>query len=82
MNAKLDKKWTRYGNKHLQGLRIARVRYLTEAETTALGWHKRPLVLVLDNGTLVFPSKDDEGNDGGAMFGQTAKGEELTFPVL
>jgi len=80
--AKREDSWTAYGREHLEGRTIKAVRYLTQGETTALGWYKRPLVLELDDHTLVFPSVDDEGNDGGALFGQTAKGKELTFPVL
>jgi hypothetical protein len=35
-----------------------------------MGWARRPLVIELDDGTLMFASRDDEGNDGGALFGQ------------
>jgi hypothetical protein len=31
---------------------------------------------------MLFPSKDDEGNDGGALFGQNKDREDLTFPVI
>ena len=43
-------------------------------------WYKRPVALHLDNGVWVFPSQDDEGNDGGALFTTDEKQECL--PVL
>ena len=75
--------WTKEAQKHLVGRRITEVRYLSKAESDALGWNgDRSVVIVLDNGALFFPSSDDEGNGPGALFGQdTAKGE-ITLPVL
>ena len=75
------KHWTDYGKKHLVGRKIVGVRWLSEKECEAMDWHSRPIVLHLDDGTIVFPSMDDEGNDGGVLFGQGPGGEELTFPV-
>jgi len=77
----IEKRWTAYANQHLIGRRIVSVRYMTKEEADAMGWYKRPLVMVLDNDTVLYLSSDDEGNDGGVMFGQTEK-DELTFPVL
>ena len=74
--------WTKEASKHLVGRRITEVRYLTDAESKALGWYGRALVLVLDNGALFYPSSDDEGNGPGALFGQGADGSEITLPVL
>jgi hypothetical protein len=31
---------------------------------------------------MLFPSMDDEGNDGGALFGQNKDREDLTFGVI
>lgn len=76
------KKWTEYGTKHLVGRTIKKVRYLTDAEVRDLCWCESCLVMELDDGTMVFPSRDDEGNGGGALFGQGPKGEQLTFPVI
>ena len=78
----VDKHWTEYANKHLVGRTITEVRYMSKEETDAMGWYNRPLVVSLDNGTMLFPSKDDEGNDGGALFGQSKDGNDLTFPVI
>jgi hypothetical protein len=53
------------------GRRIERVRDMTEDEAAELDWGRRDrpsAVLVLDDGTLLFPSRDDEGNGGGSLF--------------
>lgn len=73
--------WEKYGKQHLLGKRITKVRYLTSEEAEMLGWRCTSIVLQLEDGTMIFPSADDEGNDAGALFGQSFNGEELTFPV-
>lgn len=79
---KRNKYWNDYANKNLKGKTIRSVRYMTKEECEDMMWYKRPIVIEFTDGTLVFPSMDDEGNDGGALFGQTKDGKELTFPVL
>lgn len=74
--------WSEKARKELVGRKIAYVRYLTKEEMDALGWTKSVLVIRLDDGTLLFPSMDDEGNDGGAMFGQGPNNEEVCYPVI
>lgn len=74
--------WEQKARAGLLGLRITKVRYLTREEMESLGWSQSVVVIELENGTLLFPSRDDEGNDGGALFGQTKQGEDLTFPVI
>lgn len=54
--------------------RIVRIRDMTDEELEAEGWqnapeHQRPPVIVLDSGTLIYPSKDPEGNGPGSLFG-------------
>jgi hypothetical protein len=58
----------------LVGLTIVEVRPMTDAELKGEDWgvnlrHGRPPCLVLSNGTRLYPSSDDEGNDPGALFG-------------
>ena len=77
-----EERWTIYAEEHLVGRKIIETRYLTKEEAVGLGWHRRALVLILDDGTLIFPSKDDEGNGPGALFGNGPTGEDLTFPVI
>ena len=76
--------WNEEARKRLEGRTVASVRYLKKAEMDALGWSESVLVITFDDGTMVFPSRDDEGNGGGALFGQgpAPKNEELVFPVI
>lgn len=78
----LDERWTEYADTHLKGRTIIGCRYLSKKEAEGMGWYRRSVVMVLDDGTLIFSSKDDEGSDAGAMFGNGPNGEELTFPAL
>lgn len=52
----------------LVGRRIQSVRYLTAEEASHLGWSESTAVIELDDGTLIFPSQDDEGNAAGTLF--------------
>ncbi len=72
-----SKYWTEYANKHLLGKKITRVEYLSDAESKDCGWYCKPVVFQLDNGDWVYPMRDDEGNDGGALVVG-----EITLPVL
>jgi hypothetical protein len=53
----------------LVGRRIAAVRAMTKAELTREGWDEPRLTVKLDDGTLLYPSQDYEGNTPGALFG-------------
>lgn len=77
-----EQRWVEYGKQHLLNRTIKKVRYMTAQEREELGWHSCAIVLELDNGTMLYPSADDEENGAGAMFGNDAKGNELTFPVI
>ena len=59
----------------LTGRRIVEVRTMSKRELEAEGWppDETVPVLVLDNGTLLFPSRDEEGNGPGALFGATVR---------
>jgi hypothetical protein len=60
-------RWTDTANSVLLNRKIVNVRYLTDDEMDAFGWRYKCIVLTLDDNTLVFPSRDDEGNDAGAL---------------
>lgn len=77
-----NKNWIKYANKHLKGRTILEVRYMTDREQDNMNWNSKAIVMHLDNGSLLLPSRDDEGNDAGALFGQTEDGKSLTFPVI
>ena len=61
----------------LTGRRIVEVRTMSKRELEAEGWppDQTVPVLVLDNGAILFPSRDEEGNGPGALFGSTARGQ-------
>ena len=77
---KLKKKWGDLGTKLLVGRTIVSAHYMSEAECTNMGWDSSCLVIQLDDGTLIFPSQDDEGNGPGALF--TTHSEHDTFGVI
>ena len=64
------------------GRRIVAVRAMTKDELEAEGWlpDEAVPVLVLDDGSVLFPSRDEEGNGPGALFGATA--DRKGFRVL
>ena len=56
------------------GRTITHVRPLSDDELSQLGWedtNSHAVVIQLDDGTLLFPSRDEEGNGPGCMFVQT-----------
>ena len=59
--------WAEEARKALKGRRRVGVRYTTAAEEEELMWHSAGIVLMLDNGHLLYPAKDDEGNQAGAL---------------
>lgn len=72
--------WTKVAKDQLEGRTIKEVRYLTEEEMENIGWDSRCVVMILDNGNVVFPSSDDEGNSAGSLF--TMDKENPTLPVI
>lgn len=54
-----------------EGLKIKEVRSMTKVELNGEGWDSRyPVVcIVLEDGTKLYPSRDEEGNGPGAIFG-------------
>lgn len=62
-------------NKSLVGLKITKVRWMTKAEIDSEGWYTGGMVLVLDDGSKIYASQDDEGNGAGALFGMGKDGE-------
>lgn len=64
----LVRHWTAQAASVLEGRTIKKVRYLDEDELRSLYWGSTAIVLELDDGTLVFPSRDDEGNEAGALY--------------
>lgn len=55
------------------GKKIKEVRYMTDKELDYEGWAAPCLVLVLEGGALLYPSKDSEGNGPGCLFMRNRK---------
>jgi hypothetical protein len=60
--------------------RIVNVRYLTQEEADDMGWDERTVAFQTQDGLWFFPSRDDEGNGGGALF--TSDEKESCLPVI
>ena len=67
-NQDMENKWLKIASDQLVGRKIVAVHYMSKEEREDYGWYKRPLVIKLDDGNSIFPSVDEEGNDGGVMF--------------
>jgi len=63
-------------DKLLSGKKIDSCRYMTREEADNFGWYKRPLVMVLNDGSYIILQSDDEGNDGGAAIYEHAPSED------
>ena len=72
--------WGAEAAKILEGRTIVLVRYMTRKEVEDLDFRRAGIVLMLDDGTCIFPSMDDEGNDSGALF--TTSNHLHTIPVI
>ena len=78
--------WQNLANKHLVGRTIVKAEWLSPSESHRLmGWDYQPLELFLDNGTILTPSQDDEGNNAGALFTNIKHKKmvgEIVYPVF
>lgn len=75
-----DEHFNDIANRVLCNRKIVEVRYLTKEEALEMDWYNRPIAMLLDNGVWIYPSADDEGNDGGALF--TTSKEHPCIPVM
>ena len=75
-----DMHWLTEAKEQLLNRKIVNVRYMTREEAQDMDWYCRPVVMVLDDGNLIYPSCDDEGNNGGALF--TNNQANPVLPVL
>jgi hypothetical protein len=60
--------WNKTARTALLGKTVTAVRYMTRKEADELGFYSLPVVITFNDGTEIYPSSDDEGNDGGALF--------------
>jgi hypothetical protein len=79
----IEKIWNDKAESLLKGKKIVDVRYMTEKERDMLGWQSRCVIIILDDGTSIYPSRDDEGNDAGALFVDNIENDlSETLPVI
>ena len=74
--------WDEKGQHLLKGATIIGVRYMTKKECEPMMWEDYPIALLLEKGGnefWVYPSRDDEGNNGGALF---MTNDEYCMPTL
>ena len=64
---------------NIEGKKIVKVRKMTTDEHRREGWQKdgETIVLELSDGTLIYPSRDAEGNNSGVLFGADAEGKNF-----
>lgn len=60
--------WGGLASKFLVGKTIKLVRYMTDEELDSMGWDTANLVIFFTDGSHIFASMDDEGNDSGVLF--------------
>lgn len=79
-----EQHWVKSSENVLLGRTIVKVRYMTPEERDDQMWTHRAIVLELDNGVIVYPSSDDEGNDAGVLLASLdlTHGANFGIPVL
>ena len=79
----IEERWNGLAESLIKGKKIVDVRYMTEKERDMLGWRSRCVVITLEDGTALYPSRDDEGNDAGALFVDNLNNNiSETLPVI
>jgi hypothetical protein len=73
-------RWEQIARQLLLNKKIVDVRYLTKDEAEDLGWNERVVAFQTEDGLWFFPSRDDEGNGGGALF--TSDDKDSCLPVI
>lgn len=76
----MTKSWAEQAANVLLGKTIVKVRYITANEMRDLYWDRSGVVFELNDGTIVYPSQDDEGNGPGALF--TSNENTPVIPVI
>ena len=54
----------------IEGKKIVALRKMTKAELKREGWEEEECMCIeLEGGSILYPSRDEEGNGPGALFG-------------
>lgn len=72
--------WGEKAKELLLNKRITHVRYTTSEEASEMGWYERVIIFKTEDDVWFYPSRDDEGNGGGALF--TTHDEHSVLPVI
>lgn len=73
------------GRDEVVGQTIVDMRPMTDEEREVHGWGdgygscEADVVLVLSNGVVLYPSRDEEGNGGGSLFAAGALGDFYVY---
>jgi len=67
------KDWSGDATKIFKGKIIKRIEYLSDQEVKEMMWYNSAPIIVFTDGSWIMASKDDEGNDAGAMFTSNEK---------
>lgn len=67
--------------KSIVGKKVVEARYMTEKEKDEFGFECKGVKIVFNDGSWLVPSRDDEGNDAGALLGANKNGN-WDFPVI
>ena len=73
-------RWEKDSTAFLKGKTVKRVRYMTSDEVRGMGWNAAAPVIEFTDGSWIFASRDDEGNEAGALF--TSDKDLDTIPVI
>jgi hypothetical protein len=65
--------------KQLIGRKIVGVQHMSQEMADQLGWYCRPVILILDDESILVPQSDDEGNNGGAVMHYAETGDTLLY---
>ena len=63
----LKKQWADEVSEKLVGRKIVKIRYMTKEEISDCNFWSAPVILKLDDGTMLYPMQDDEGNGAGSL---------------
>ena len=75
-------RWQKKAEKVLLGRKIVAVDFLNSKETEELGWFNSCVLITLDDGTVIYPSRDDEGNDAGAIHYVKEGDKDYIIPTI
>ena len=76
----IETRWNKKASSILLGKTITLVRYMNGHEQEDMGWYNKAVVMHLNDGTVLFPTQDDEGNGPGAL--DTTYGILPIIPVI